>query len=93
LASVASARSAAPDELAMMPPKPIRAAEMKSGTSALKTRIPPMPTPVSVPPAMIAVRRERPRVKTAAGTAPPTTPIACAPAKSPIENSSNPSAR
>jgi len=76
-----------------MPPKPTSIADRKSGTRALKTSIPKMPRPVIVPPRRIAARRERPRVKTAAGTAPATTPIACAPASRPIANSSKPRAR
>jgi hypothetical protein len=68
-------------------------AETNTGPSALKTRIPKRPTPVSVPPRRIAARRERPRVKIAAGIAPPTTPSASAPASSPIANASKPSAR
>ncbi|OLC10367.1 MAG: hypothetical protein AUH39_02150 [Chloroflexi bacterium 13_1_40CM_67_9] len=92
-ASVASARSAAPDELAMMPPKPTSIADRKRAASALRRRIPKIPTPVRVPPRRIAARRERPRVKIAAGIAPHTTPSASAPARSPIAKSSNPSDR
>jgi len=55
--------------------------------------MPTIPAPVIVPPVMIAARRERPRVKSAAGSAPATTPTACAPASRPMANSSNPSAR
>jgi hypothetical protein len=55
--------------------------------------MPKMPTPASVPPRSIAVRRERPLVKIAAGIAPPTTPSAGAPASRPIANSSKPSDR
>jgi hypothetical protein len=76
-----------------MPPKPTSIADRKSGRSESKTSIPTMPAPVSVPPKRIAPRRERPRVKIAAGIAPPTTPSACAPASRPIANSSNLSAR
>jgi hypothetical protein len=68
-------------------------ADTKIGGSALKTRIPKLATPVSVPPRRIAARRERPRVKIAAGIAPATTPRAAAPASSPIANSSKPSER
>jgi hypothetical protein len=77
----------------MMPPKPTSIAERKISHSALKTRIPTMPTPVSVPPRRIAARRERPLVKIAAGIAPPTTPSASAPASSPIANASKPRER
>jgi len=76
-----------------MPPKPTSIADRKTGGSELKTRIPKMPIPVRVPPRRIAARRERPRVKIAAGMAPPTTPSASAPARSPIAKSSNPSDR
>jgi hypothetical protein len=76
-----------------MPPKPTSIADRKTGGSVLKMRIPKMPTPVSVPPRRIAARRERPRVKMAAGIAPPTTPSASAPARRPMANSSNPSDR
>jgi len=76
-----------------MPPKPTSIADRKTGTSALKTRIPAMPNPVSVPPRRIAARRERPLVKIAAGIAPPTTPSASAPARRPMANASKPSAR
>jgi len=37
-----------------MPPKPTSIADRKTGTSALKTRTPAMPNPVSVPPIRIA---------------------------------------
>jgi hypothetical protein len=77
----------------MMPPKPTSIAERKTAGSALKMRIPKMPIPVSVPPMRIAARRDRPRVKIAAGMAPPTTPSASAPARSPIAKASNPSER
>jgi hypothetical protein len=77
----------------MMPPKPTSIAERKTAASALKMRIPTMPAPVSVPPMRIAARRERPRVKIAAGIAPPTTPSASAPARSPIANASKPRER
>jgi hypothetical protein len=76
-----------------MPPKPTSIADTNINGSALKTRIPKMPTPVSVPPRRIAARRERPLVKIAAGIAPPTTPRAGAPASRPIANSSKPSDR
>jgi hypothetical protein len=74
----------------MMPPKPTSIADTKTGASALKMRIPKMPMPVSVPPMRIAARRERPRVRRAAGIAPATTPSASAPARSPIANASKP---
>ena len=77
----------------MIPPKPTSAAERNSGTRKLKTKMPTIPAPVIVPPTRIAVRRERPRVNTAAGIAPATTPSACAPASRPMANSSNPSDR
>jgi hypothetical protein len=77
----------------MIPPNPISRADRKSGRSAPETMIPKMPKPVRVPPKRIAARRERPLVKIAAGIAPPTTPRACAPARSPIANSSRPSER
>jgi hypothetical protein len=73
-----------------MPPKPTSIADTKIGASALNMRIPKMPIPVSVPPMRIAARRERPRVKSAAGIAPATTPSASAPARSPIANASKP---
>jgi len=76
-----------------MPPKPTSIADTNINGSALKTRIPKIPTPVSVPPRRIAARRERPLVKIAAGIAPPTTPSAGAPASRPIANSSKPSDR
>ena len=66
---------------------------MKTATSADETTIPKMPNPVIVPPMRIAARRERPRVKMAAGIAPTTTPSACAPARSPMAKSSNPRER
>jgi hypothetical protein len=68
-------------------------AERKTGGSALKMRIPKMPIPVTIQQRRIAARRERPRVKIAAGIAPATTPSASAPARRPIANSSNPSDR
>jgi hypothetical protein len=77
----------------MIPPKPTSIAERKTAGRVLKTRIPKIPTPVSVPPSRIAARRERPRVKTAAGIAPATTPSASAPARSPIANASKPRER
>jgi hypothetical protein len=77
----------------MIPPKPTSIAERKTAGRALKTRIPKIPTPVSVPPRRIAARRERPRVKIAAGIAPATTPSASAPARSPIANASKPRER
>jgi len=76
-----------------MPPKPTSIADRNTGGSELKMRIPKMPIPVSVPPRRIAARRERPRVKIAAGMAPATIPSASAPARSPMANSSNPSER
>jgi len=93
VASVASARRAAPEELAMMPPNPTRTAERKTATSALKTRMPVIPIPVRIPPRRIAARRERPLVKIAAGIAPATTPSASAPARRPIAKASKPSDR
>jgi hypothetical protein len=68
----------------------MRTAETNTGPSRLKTRIPRIPAPVSVPPSRIAARRERPLVKIAAGIAPATTPSAAAPARRPIEKSSKP---
>jgi hypothetical protein len=73
-----------------MPPKPTSIAEKKTAPSALKMRIPKMPIPVSVPPRRMAARRDRPRVKIAAGMAPATTPSASAPARSPIAKASKP---
>jgi hypothetical protein len=74
----------------MMPPKPTSIAERNTAGRALKMRIPKMPIPVSVPPRRMAARRDRPRVKIAAGMAPATTPSASAPARSPIANASKP---
>jgi hypothetical protein len=74
----------------MMPPKPTSIAERNTAGRALKMRIPKMPIPVSVPPRRMAARRDRPRVKIAAGMAPATTPSASAPARSPIAKASKP---
>ena len=91
--SVASARSAAPDEVAMMPPKPTSAAATTRSGKRESATIATRPRPASVPPVRIAVRRECPRVSVAAGIAPATTPTACAPTRMPMPSSPKPSAR
>jgi hypothetical protein len=61
--------------------------------SVSNATIPTIPAAVTTPPRRMAARREYERARRAAGHAPATPPIACAPFSAPIASSSNPSAR